>query len=334
MPSGEATSVDAAPNPVSPDPSASDSVNAATPPAAPDLLASAPPSTDAQPTGEVELPPGDEDGAGENGLAGETAPVSTPPTSTSDIGLIPSPIAPAGSAEVATADEAQDAPSKAELDARQAEIDALDKLLADEMAKPILNRDLAPLLPRYRELAERSGDEYTQAYARVRIQQIEAAQEMIEGVKTIGRLKDEAHVVRQTSSTERSKIRYMPVRTDGGFDIEGELRTSALYESPIGPKRYRIVNTKVSPARTIGYVEVPADPPVDLSGYLGRRVGVRARERMLQSGDVDPLSIYVASEIVALSPAPDGSSQTMVSIMIPAAGSGSSSAGSPTASVP
>ena len=29
---------------------------------------------------------------------------------------------------------------------------------------------------------------------------------------------------------------------DGGYDIEGELRPSAVYESPIGPKRFRIVD--------------------------------------------------------------------------------------------
>ncbi len=91
-----------------------------------------------------------------------------------------------------------------------------------------------------------------------------------------------------------------------GFDIEGTLRYGAIYDSPIGPRRYRLVHpTKSDAPRTLGYVEIPPDSTIDVKEYIGRLVGIRAREITLQTGEVDPVWIYLAAELTLLdTPAP------------------------------
>ena len=84
----------------------------------------------------------------------------------------------------------------------------------------------------------------------------------------------------------------------GGFDAVGELRLSMLYASNAFPNRYRLV--EVDGERTIGYVEIPRDLMIDVDRFVGRRVGVRARDTRLQAEDVDPLMVYTVSELVLL----------------------------------
>ncbi|MCP4593160.1 MAG: SH3 domain-containing protein [bacterium] len=177
---------------------------------------------------------------------------------------------------------------------------SLDAELTEQLAKPLLRRDFAALLTGYGELAEQEADEYTRAYSRVRIQQIESAGALIDGLRRVEQARDEIREVRKDALTERSNLRPLPILVDGGFDAEGELRTSALYDSPAGPRRYRLVDPRTSPARTLGYVEIPLDSGIDPESFLGRRVGVRAKERVLQTGDVNPIAIYVAAELKVL----------------------------------
>lgn len=180
------------------------------------------------------------------------------------------------------------------------QLEALDAELEVEMEKPLVRRNLADLFRRYCELAEQEVDPYTQAYAGVRVEQIEAAVEMIDGLQTVRRLREELRTVRKAALAERANVRALPTPIEGGFDAEGELRPSALYDSPVGPQRYRLVDPGTTPPRTLGYVEVPPEAAIDIANYLGRRVGVRAHERVLQTGDVKPIAIYVAAELVVL----------------------------------
>ena len=68
----------------------------------------------------------------------------------------------------------------------------------------------------------------------------------------------------------------------------------------MGPKWFRLVDADATPLRTVGYVEIPEDSSIDVAQFLGRKVGVRARERRLLTGDVDPLEVFVVSELVSL----------------------------------
>jgi len=180
------------------------------------------------------------------------------------------------------------------------QLEAVEITLKEEMAKPLMRRDFSDLLPTYSELADQEVDTYTQAYAGVRVRQIEAASEVIAGMREVRRLHDDIRSVRKAARAERANLRPIPVKIGGGFDIEGELRPSALYDSPVGPQRYRLIDPSAEWPRTLAYVEIPPHSDIDAASFLGRRVGVRAHERVLQTGDVNPISIYIASELVVL----------------------------------
>ena len=68
----------------------------------------------------------------------------------------------------------------------------------------------------------------------------------------------------------------------------------------MGPKRYRLIDPALDVPRTLCYVEIPEDSTLDATAFLGQTVGIRAREKYLQTGDVDPVVIVVAEDIVLL----------------------------------
>jgi uncharacterized protein YgiM (DUF1202 family) len=193
---------------------------------------------------------------------------------------------------------AETAPVSADDYRRQ--LDAAEAVLKEELAKPLQRRDFTALLPRFRVLADQNVDAYTAAYAGIRIQQMEAARDLTEGLQQVRELHDGVRTVRKEALADRADLWPLVAPLEGGFDAEGELRPSALYDSPIGPHRYRLVDPTTVPPRTLGYVEVPPDVSIDITEYLGRHVGVRARERILQTGNVNPIALYVAAELVVL----------------------------------
>ncbi len=178
---------------------------------------------------------------------------------------------------------------------RIAEIDAV---LTAEEKKPLLHRDFRPIIDRFRELADQQADPHARAYASARIAQLTTATETLAEVRQIREVGEELVGDRKASLQKRDQIRPPMPAIGGGFDAIGELRRSMIYNSPAFPKRFRLVQHDGT--RTIGYVEIPAGLKIDMSRFLGRKVGVRASYKRLQTEDVDPLVIYVASELVVL----------------------------------
>ena len=80
----------------------------------------------------------------------------------------------------------------------------------------------------------------------------------------------------------------------------GELRVSALYPPGTLPRRLRLIEPSSAPERTIGYVEIPLNSPLEVDRFIDRYVGVRAGNIRLMEGGVDPVLIYVAKELVLL----------------------------------
>ncbi|HUU83657.1 MAG TPA: hypothetical protein VM243_09155 [Phycisphaerae bacterium] len=214
------------------------------------------------------------------------------------------PSAPQAGDTTASPEPAAPAPSLDEIKTQRAEyrqrIDRLDADLKAELAKPLLRRDLGRIVEEFRPLAEQEIDEFARVYARTRIAQLEDMIEAMEAVGRVRQLGEQVKVDRQAALTARTSIRpaLRPIRE--GFDVEGELRPSAIYNSSVGPRRYRLVTPGSDPVRTIAYVEIPPDSGMNINDYMGRIVGVRARETRLQTGDVDPITIYTANELVVL----------------------------------
>ena len=176
----------------------------------------------------------------------------------------------------------------------------LDAELQDELDKPLLRRDLDRFCEAFESLAEQAVDSFSRAYANARIEQITDLQEMIEAVRQVRELREQVKTARTDALAQRAGIRPKPLPIGQGFDAQGELRPSVVYDSPAGPKRFRLVDPTKSPVRTIGYVEIPRGSEIRPDDFLGRLVGIRAREIKLETGNVDPISIFVAAEIVPL----------------------------------
>ena len=224
--------------------------------------------------------------------------------------------APAGdSAMVATGDGAAETrvalttPSKLEgtastLDEHEgdpkAKLAAAEARFTEEIAKPAARRDLGPLIEQYRVMAEQQADRYVQIYAAARLEQLDYLTEVAVAVKRMRELGEEVRSERKRKLAERAALRPVPSAIDPVFDAEGELRPSAVYASPVGPRRYRLVDPDASTTRTIAYVEIPDDADYDVESFVGHRVGVRARSRIFQTGGVEPIVIYVADALVLL----------------------------------
>jgi hypothetical protein len=185
------------------------------------------------------------------------------------------------------------------------QLDTLEEALRAELDKPTVTRQLEPLLERYRTLADQQANAYVATYAQARVRQIESAVETVDGLQRVRALADEVATTRRTHMEERSRLRPIPAVILRGFDAEGELRESMIWSDWTGPKRYRLVDPQRDLPRTLCYVEIPDDAKIDISEFLGRTVGIWARHRYLQGGEVDLIPIVVADRMVALDqPAP------------------------------
>ncbi|MDO8632629.1 MAG: hypothetical protein Q7R41_19270, partial [Phycisphaerales bacterium] len=163
-------------------------------------------------------------------------------------------------------------------------------------------RHLEQFVAKYREASEQADNEMVRQYARRRIEEIGTAVEATTAYHQLKKLDDIAETKRREYRASRAGIPEAMPTFPSGIDAKGELRVSALFPPGSTPQRYRLIDPSVAGGRTIGYVEIPPDSPIKAGDFLGRYVGVRALERRVQSGGVDPVPIYVTSELVLLEP--------------------------------
>ncbi len=178
-------------------------------------------------------------------------------------------------------------------------LSVMEASLKEEIEKPVEHRDYDRLIEGFKRIADKDTSDQARAVAKSRIMQLEhaaAAQKSLLELRAMG---EDLSSDRNEAMRERTLIKPPPRPIGRGFDAVGELRVSMLYGTASSPKRFRLVSTGEKP-RTIGYVEIPDALSLDMQEYLGRKVGVRARDKRLQTGDVDPVVIYVAQELVVL----------------------------------
>ena len=186
------------------------------------------------------------------------------------------------------------------------ELKRIDEATRDEWAKPMFERRLQPLIDRYQALASQTADEFARRYAQKRVEQLTDSIALSETVRRMRKVGERAESQRREFLEARAQIPEPIHPVPSGLDAQGELRVSALYPPGSIPRRYRLVDRSPLGDRTLGYVEFPADSDIDVDQYLGRHVGVRAAQQRWQKGGVDPVPIYVARELVLLSPSPTG----------------------------
>lgn len=178
----------------------------------------------------------------------------------------------------------------------------IDESLKSELAKPVLQRDLSKIEKSYQTIADVQDDELARDYASARLDQLAHMTALIDAVKQMHRLDEHVESQRIKFMEERASNRYGTLPTaQAGLDAQGELRPSALYPPGSEPRRFRLVDRASD--RTIGYVELPTESTLDVDSFIGRYVGVRASQKRLLAGGVNPVPIYVASELTLLRPA-------------------------------
>ena len=121
-------------------------------------------------------------------------------------------------------------------------------------------------------------------------------------IRKVRSLSEQTDAERRKYMEDRAALPKIQIPVPSGLDAQGELRVSALYPPGSHPRRYRLVDPTDPPGRTIGYVDIPAGSNLNVEPFIGRYVGIRASQTRLQSGGVNPIPIYLASEIIHLQP--------------------------------
>jgi len=178
----------------------------------------------------------------------------------------------------------------------------LDAAAMREFGKPVAERQFDSLLAKYREAADQASNELIRQYAQRRIEEINTVVEAATAYHQLKKLDDIAENKRREYRGARAGIPEATPSSPSAIDAKGELRISALFPPGSVPQRYRLVDPSVAGGKTIGYVEIPLDSPIKAEDFLGRYVGVRALERRVQSGGVDPVPILIAGELIPLEP--------------------------------
>ena len=194
-------------------------------------------------------------------------------------------------------------PSMSPLDSNttQMDINAIEALIAAESTKPLNERAYEPIIDKLRSLAEQSKDEVAQAYAKTRIKQLQDQMEVVAAVRDIRDLKDKAIATADQIAAARAKIRAGEATPMDDIIVRGEIQASEIYNGKGGrPMRFRMVSPE--DRRTLAYIEVPQDSPIDPVQYYGKYVGIRASGRHIMQGVMPPVPIFTVKEIVVQDP--------------------------------
>ncbi|MEK7757383.1 MAG: SH3 domain-containing protein, partial [Planctomycetota bacterium] len=183
------------------------------------------------------------------------------------------------------------------------QLEEIDVAARAELAKPMLDRNFNPFVARYQPIADQTEDDFAHQYAVARIDQVKNMGDFTSAVERVRKLDDVAETKQREFLAARGMIpEFVPTRSPTGIEIQGELRVSALYPAGSSVQRYRLIDPTSESDRTIGYVEITPDSGLNVEGFLGRYVGVRASAQRVQTGGVNPVPIYIARELVLLEP--------------------------------
>ena len=186
-------------------------------------------------------------------------------------------------------------------EAQHRKLSELDVGLTKEFAKPAAERNFDSFISQYRAVAAEASDEFVQQYSQRRIEELQTALEAASSIGHWKKIDEIAETKRREYRTARAAI---PEAAPAAPSIEakGELRISALFPPGGTPERYRLVDPSTAGERTIAYVEIPAGSNIRVNDFLNKFIGVRALERRVQTGGVNPIPIYIADDLVLLEP--------------------------------
>ncbi len=184
----------------------------------------------------------------------------------------------------------------------QKKLDDLDAAVNAEFDKPVGDRQFESSLGEYRKVSLEASNEIVRQIAQRRIEEIERAMEAAKAYDHLKRLDELAESKRREFRTSRAAIPEAVPPLPIGIEAKGELRVSALFPPDSPNPRYRLVDPTVAGGKTIGYIEIPRESSINPRDFLGRYVGVRALDRRIQTGGVDPVPIFIAGDLILMQP--------------------------------
>jgi len=182
-------------------------------------------------------------------------------------------------------------------------INAIEAEIAAENVKPLTQRDYSTAIEKLRPIAEKTDDEVDHLYAAARLEQLQNQMSLIASVAKLEKMRAEASARSSGFSKERQALLARIAEARGYLDIvaRGEIKVSQVYDgSGSRVKRWRLVDPAKN--KTVAYLEVAKDSPIDPVQYYGKYVGIRAASRKVMRGTIPPLPIYTVREIVVLDP--------------------------------
>ena len=186
-------------------------------------------------------------------------------------------------------------------EAQHRKLTELDTAVSKEYTKPVAQRNFESFMAQYRTIIAEAGDEFIQQYAQRRLEELQMALEATSSIDHWKKIEEIAAAKRREYRTARAAIPEAPP-AGPSIEAQGELRISALFPPGGSPERYRLVDPSTAGERTIAYVEIPSGSNIRVNDFLNKFVGVRALERRVQSGGVNPIPIYIADDLVLLEP--------------------------------
>lgn len=270
-----------------------------------DRLAQAPPATSTPPVStpvpaSTSPPQPADTAAADQPIVTDASTSAEPPTTPPATEAAPA-ATPVESATLATQTPPSSVAADAAITDAKARIDAIEAEVSAEVAKPLAQQSFDGAIQRFRAVATGTTDDVWRQYADRRAEQLARRQTTLRlwaGVQQGSNTLDTDLRASEASRVEETLAAPAPPQS---FDVTGEFRKSLVFDSPVLPRRYRLVDPRVSPARTIAYVEIPRNSPINPNLYEGRYVGVLASRRFFQEGTVEAIEVFVPRQIVMLS---------------------------------
>ncbi len=173
---------------------------------------------------------------------------------------------------------------------------AIEQDIVTEFKKPPAVRRLQPFIKRLAPVAKQDEEEIPRLLAAAWIERLERHIATMQDLRVVQEERARAEEVARRAEAEREAIRKAALREERKpFDAQGEFRRSYAFA-----QRFRLVDTSMSPPRTVAYIEIPRGSPIDPEAYIGRTVGVRADSKTPLRDTVDPICVIVPSEIVVI----------------------------------
>lgn len=179
----------------------------------------------------------------------------------------------------------------------QAMLSVLESELRSLSQKPFDQQNFADLRKRYEEIAAQTDEMVVAEIAKIRVRQITDRASLRDSRK--GLRTDEIELANYRANMDAERMKIMRRRTEAAmvkFDLEGELRKSAVFTSD--NRRYRLVDRERN--ETIAYVDIPRSVEPDVDHLIGQLVGIRTAGQTFSPSA--RLPIVVAASVTDLTP--------------------------------